>query len=821
MKRKSIISVLLLGMMSGLFFVSCQDMLSPSSERHSYTVATDTLYSYWGIVRSLQNIADRYIILNECRGDLVDATTYVSDSIGAIADFGECKDPATWWRDGACAYLKIADYYHIINSCNAYIAMCDTVRTTGTNQPYMLKELAQVHAIRAWVYMQLLYAYGENRVPLYTKPMLSTDAIDAFLSAKSPALVTRESLARELGPKLKEMELIEKTYGLPEYNNYGDVSMSNSHFVCHSSKCMFPVSIVLGDLYLLSGDYAESAQHYYNFLNSEKGGPLLTSDYFCTGLLSDRQDHPIYARDGIPYMEPEATSRNGELITCIPSNHGKLEGKVLTDVSRLFGFEAELFTSANEDANAGVYLTRMYEHELAPSQGYEDLCDSQPYEIYVGTVAGGNFTAESIEVLENEKMRVGDARRQWIYGTAGDQWLFRVGDDIKYGKLIHKQNPNGLFTTTYPVIYRKSTVWLRFAEALNRAGYPGHAFAILKTGLCNSESDEWFPRDPAAMYQSWMKAGGNPYKLSSLTDDTYPFDYPLKSDGALYCYAVDENTFLPEGWLTDDQMHSPEELEAWLKAKMETGSPDVKALVLAEEGDGGESGDEEWVMDQTKIYWGPAGEDAFENVPAVKSPCACYYIGRSELLRASTAPYLNFKDQVNLRGSGFQLISYKEQGTLELPYQTLESFSGSNTNMRYTIGVHQRGCGFIYYNEGERMRENPKLQSRFNYVDKVKEKIKEATGSEVDETYIYDDANLDIVEDAVEELIIDEMALELAFEGTRFSDLCRVAMRRGNDSKANDFLAKRVAKRHMGQEDASLRTRLQNRNNWFLPIPQD
>ena len=141
------------------------------------------------------------------------------------------------WEDGACAYLKIADYYHIINSCNAYIAMCDTLRTTGTNKKYMLKEYAQVQAIRAWVYMQLLYAYGENKVPFYKEPMLTTDDIDNFTSKANPTLVNAQVLADELGPDLEAMELIEEELGLPEYNNYGDVSSGNTHFVCHSSKC--------------------------------------------------------------------------------------------------------------------------------------------------------------------------------------------------------------------------------------------------------------------------------------------------------------------------------------------------------------------------------------------------------------------------------------------------------------------------------------------------------------------------------------------------------------------------------------------------------
>ena len=160
MKTKSIISLLVFCMTLGMLTTSCEDMLTPDSERHSYKVAGDTLYSYWGIVKSLQNIAERYVILNECRSDLVEGTSHVSDTIAAILNFGQ-NGYEDKYEDGACKYLRISDYYHVINSCNAYIAMCDTFRTTGTDRKYMIREYSQVQAIRAWVYMQLVYAYGE------------------------------------------------------------------------------------------------------------------------------------------------------------------------------------------------------------------------------------------------------------------------------------------------------------------------------------------------------------------------------------------------------------------------------------------------------------------------------------------------------------------------------------------------------------------------------------------------------------------------------------------------------------------------------------
>jgi hypothetical protein len=64
----------------------------------------------------------------------------------------------------------------------------------------------------------------------------------------------------------------------------------------------------------------------------------------------------------------------------------------------------------------------------------------------------------------------------------------------------------------------------------------------------------------------------------------------------------------------------------------------------------------------------------------------------------------------------------------------------------------------------------------------------------------------------VDSLLLNECGLELAFEGTRFYDIMRFALRQNNPE---EFLANKVAARR-GDIDGTLKNRLLNRRNWYL-----
>jgi hypothetical protein len=63
-------------------------------------------------------------------------------------------------------------------------------------------------------------------------------------------------------------------------------------------------------------------------------------------------------------------------------------------------------------------------------------------------------------------------------------------------------------------------------------------------------------------------------------------------------------------------------------------------------------------------------------------------------------------------------------------------------------------------------------------------------------------------------MIVTELALEGAFEGWRFYDLMRVALRRGDPA----YLAEPVSRRN-GEVNDAMRTLLLDTKNWYLPLP--
>ncbi len=799
---KKIIYILLLAVVTSFTFSSCEDMLTGEMDRNveADELASDTLYAYWGILRGLQNIAERYVILGECRGDLVDGTEFIQDSINSILNFDANA------TDKSDAYHRISDYYSVINSCNTYLANCDLNRINAQGKSLMIKEYAQIASIRAWVYMQLVLTYG--RVPYFEQPMLSTAAMDDFRSA--PSYVDANSLASS-----GVVQLLESVRSVQA--PYSEVNSGN-YITANASTCIFPQNLVLADIYLLGSQYTQAAQRYYDYLNTEKGGALSqfyggTSYNVYNILLKNQGTNQYFDFGNYIYLfrsGNSSVSSMNEVVTVIPSSNNKLYGRVLNDINRLFGFDATLSmrTSGDDDnatTSASVSLKRNYEHQLGCSQAYETLCKDQDYETYVGPDA-----TTAVCMVQD---KAGDAR---FYAVTSDFTDTQTGavDPIKF---VMKQNPGGSFTLPYPIIYRKGNIWLRFAAALNGAGFPGYAFAILRHGLCGNP--DWLPTE-----EEDYPAARKPYTYAGITVQVPACEYwdddeTVEEEKVVYDNII---TFMYHLCQRAINEGFPLELEP-------TDYDDFFTTFINGATDPDTYPTEADFVGSIEMYYQDllSTDDCLhskiteyaEELNLATTNVVCHYISKSEMKAAQSKPFLNFTTRYMQGSNDYQYFN-TYWGPTE--YSTLNTQRWIINDSYTSMGIHARGCGLV------RVHELPKVTgteggTTYNFVNQINKMLNkyegDATGMTEDEIFSTNAADRQKVRIAIADLIQEEMALETCFEGNRFFDLlCYSRFLNGMGKQGTDRVARMIASRN-GTLNGALYSRLQNQNNWYLPCP--
>lgn len=481
--KKSIVSLFVFLAGFGVFTTSCEDMLTPDMERYTEGFnGKDTVNFYLGIMRNVQDMIEQNVILNEVRADLADTTMYSSDSIARIARFDASL------KDGESALLNRAAYYKVINQCNFYLAKADS-NAIKNDILYMRKEIAQVHMVRAWTYMQLVQNYG--RVPFITVPV--DNANTGWETNPAEGWATPDNLIELLEPSLLLAAQFEKTYGFPDYGqfNTGKGGVNISHKLMR-----FPSDLVLGDLYLLRGnglaDYEKAAMYYYTWLEENAPDAVMALDGV-SGIASKINEEKHFEFLGYQMWYGSLLNYGStwwETVTLVPSAANKSFGNVLTRVANIYGFET---SSYNQTSGSGDEVATNGEISIKPNAKMRQVGPSQRYIALnkAQTVVLKNIESilDETAKVEVEYYNVGDGR---LNATAP---MYQTEDDGK-PRFIHKfgnansvnsdglANANSGYTFNYAInVYRKRQIYLRFAEAINRAGFPGHAFAILRDGL--------------------------------------------------------------------------------------------------------------------------------------------------------------------------------------------------------------------------------------------------------------------------------------------------------------------------------------------------
>ena len=410
-------------------FASCEDMLKPESdlveyeEDHTLNHATDSVYSVMGIINKMQIIADRVVLLGEVRGDLVAPTAAANNDLKRLSAFD---------FNGSNRYNQISDYYAVINNCNYYLAHVDTaMQRRGRN--LFMREYAAVKSYRAWTYLQLAQAYGE--VPLILTPLMTEkEAREAMNQPRVGIKAICDTFIDDLTPYVG--------VNLPEF---GPVNgMSSDYF-------FIPMRALLGDLCLWSGRYQEAARWYHDYL---------TDRYEPVKMNLQRTSWPNSSQLTTPNDRYTTTA---EVITYIPMESRVFDG-VISDLPNLFNSTTE----------------NNYFYELTASSAMSKISADQIY--CLENDIPGATTKDTVYVARtgfNRSEYVGDLRfaSNFTLRSSGTQ-----NDYSEYNS--YTQNVSKITSSRVP-LYRGTMIYLRYAEALNRAGYPQTAFAILKYGICD------------------------------------------------------------------------------------------------------------------------------------------------------------------------------------------------------------------------------------------------------------------------------------------------------------------------------------------------
>lgn len=314
------------------------------------------------------------------------------------------------------------DFYAVINNCNYFIAHANENIKDKNGNYTFVIEKAAVKAIRAWTYMQLVLNYGKA---YYTEePILTIDQ-----SLKSYPEFTQIQMLDTLISQIKPLITLNSNvnYTIPGF--------------AKGSKYMFINPLyLLGDLHLWRAslnhsqtDYENAATYYAYLMRKES--------YANTDTYTTYWNDEYFKSNIDNWSQMFATVSSPEIISAI----------ALAATSSL--------------GTTTVMPSLSLERLVVPAKKLDEMYAAQSYyykKDQIATVPGKFYT--------------GDLRGKATYNTL----LFTEEQTITEVKYINK------FRNDYIVLYRVAQLYLRYAEAVNRAGKPMLAFAVLKYGLNNA-----------------------------------------------------------------------------------------------------------------------------------------------------------------------------------------------------------------------------------------------------------------------------------------------------------------------------------------------
>jgi hypothetical protein len=416
----------------------CENMLETDSnrivfdDRYQLDDPDSPFYAISGILSKLQSIGDRYVLLGELRGDLMQTTPIAPISLQEVNLFQV--------TDGN-EYASKRDYYDIINNCNYVLQRLDTSLVIR-NEKVFLQDYAEIKTIRAWTYFQLGLIFG--KATYFTTPITNLEAsLAEYPETDLDKLV--EILTEDLKP-YSELSAI-------------DASRTPNPFI--------PTNLLLADLYLYQNNYPEAALRYYNEIINRRA--IVSDDY------SNRWTNPTF--DNVYYGHSRSYWEEAFAQIQYSTDPKELHSRLVS-----FSFNDKPFI-----VPAKKYIDFMsssgYFFSDAHTMGYREA-DLRGFISEKALQLGGAFYC-----LDSRSSSLIEQEMYVIYKFYSSAWYNNSGSGSDPENAFLSENNEFAYLTTIS-LYRIPHLYLRFAEAVNRSGKPTLAFAVLKYGLTSANIND-------------------------------------------------------------------------------------------------------------------------------------------------------------------------------------------------------------------------------------------------------------------------------------------------------------------------------------------
>ncbi|MFD2888683.1 RagB/SusD family nutrient uptake outer membrane protein [Chitinophaga cymbidii] len=428
-----------------------------------------------GIYGQFMGLAERYILLNELRGDMLEYTDNADRYLRQLSTHSVTPDNP---------WASPRPFYEVILNCNDVLKHFAIMHQENKLQDAeYIQRYSDVACMRAFLYLQLGIHYGE--VPYVTSPLETVDALkDAGNFPRLSFNVLLDSL-------------ISATEALPYKEEYPSGTTLNITVDGYpTNKWFINKRCLLGDLHLWKGNYVQAASWYREVMETGTAGTVNGSYFSMYKLGWDSNgdiDHYIrYSRDGDEtslitnsewrIMFEQAMNTEGfrrEWVWAIPFDH---KFKPANPFVKLFS------------PVGGDYLVK-------PSQSAIDNWNSQQQR-----------TRSSAPQIPGQPY---DARGLFTWREIGGQ---PVVMKYLYNYLNYNTNlPADILQRSGKwFLFRQTHLHMRFAEAANRTGRHRLAWGLFNSGI----------------------GGAYPAPTSNVTDyqntlfEPYPFNFDARNSGS-------------------------------------------------------------------------------------------------------------------------------------------------------------------------------------------------------------------------------------------------------------------------------------------------